>query len=145
MRLREAEDRRRENQLVPGLLVYWFSHVRSVIEDTHVLSVLHTSSCFLNYTCYYSVTMKKCVTVNSENMWTVKKCIPRNFQVYPLGPFWKKILLLWNSPWRNQLNKYLCFSVCLYFWSQLRNPALDRFVSHFSILQLCLEIQSWVI
>lgn len=68
MRLREAEDRRRENQLVPGLLVYWFSHVRSVIEDTHVLSVLHTSSCFLNYTCYYSVTMKKCVTVNSENM-----------------------------------------------------------------------------
>ena len=45
-RLREPEDRRRENQLVPGLLVYWFSHVRSVIGDTHVLSVLNTSSRF---------------------------------------------------------------------------------------------------
>ena len=54
MRLREAEDRRRENQLVPGLLVYWFSHVRSVIEDILVFSVLHTSSCF--YTRFFSPT-----------------------------------------------------------------------------------------
>ena len=99
MRVREAEDRRRENQLVPGLLVYWFSHVRSVIEDTHVFSVLHTSSCF--YTRFSVLHTSSCFYTRFFSPTHVLLFVNTSFQCYTRPLVFKHVL--------SALHLFYCF------------------------------------